>query len=586
MIRQRVEQLRKLMREKGLDAYVVTGTDAHQSEYVCERWKTRSWISGFTGSAGTVVVTHDAACLWTDSRYFLQAELQLEKQVYTLFKIGMPGVPSWQNYLIRTLPGSQTVGICAGEITLAGYRDLSAQLGGADLKLETTDDLLDAIWHDRPGLPAEEITRVDSTLTGLGWREKVDMLKEFVHARKADAMLITMLDQIAWVLNLRGNDVPYNPVFLSNLLITDAGVHLFCSRKDLQVEGLSIHGYEQAPKKIKELLGGSRGLYITPSTVNMELIDAVGSSVKLIEGPDIVAEKKAVKHEVELDGFRDAHLADGTAMVRFLSWLDDPQEEPLDEISLADKLREFRSEHPYFLSESFSTISGFRDHGAIVHYSADSEGAYPIEGDGLLILDSGGQYKGGTTDITRTLVFGEPTGQQRRDYTMVLKAHLALGRQRFPAGTYGYQLDGITRMQLWNEGLNYGHGTGHGVGHMLNVHEGPQSISPKPIAVELKPGMVLSNEPGLYRQGAYGIRIENLVAVEYREQTAFGDFYGFEQLTLCPYERKLIDISLLDGQEIAQIDTYHQKVRELLGGYLDKKEALWLEKKTRVLEDS
>lgn len=586
MIRQRVEQLRKLMRQRGLAAYVITGTDPHQSEYVCERWRTRSWISGFTGSAGTVVFTQDSAGLWTDSRYFLQAGLQLDKQVYSLFKSGMPGVPSWQEYLISTLNGSQNIGICAAEITLAGYRELSAQLAGADLNLETTDDLLDEIWQDRPELPAEEITPVDSTLTGLGWQEKVDVLKEFMHARKADSMLITMLDQIAWVLNLRGTDVPYNPVFLSNLLITDTGVHLLCSRDDLQIEGLTIHDYNQSANRIKGLLSGSRGLYITPSTVNMEIIEAVKPSVKLIEGPDIIADTKSVKHDTELEGFVHAHITDGIAMVRFLSWLEANAGIPLDEVSLAEKLREFRSAQPDFISESFSTIAGFRDHGAIVHYSADSESAYPIEGDGLLILDSGGQYRGGTTDITRTLIFGEPTAQQRRDYTMVLKAHLALGRQQFPAGTYGYQLDGITRMQLWNEGLNYGHGTGHGVGHMLNVHEGPQSISPKPISVELKPGMVLSNEPGLYREGEYGIRIENLVAVEYRQKTAYGDFYGFKQLTLCPYERRLIDISLLDAHEIAQIDAYHQKVRELLGPNLDHEEVLWLKEKTRVLEDS
>jgi Xaa-Pro aminopeptidase len=586
MIRQRVEQLRKLMRQRGLAAYVITGTDPHQSEYVCERWRTRSWISGFTGSAGTVVVTQDSAGLWTDSRYFLQAGLQLDKQVYSLFKIGMPEVPSWQEYLISILNRSQNIGICAAEITLAGYRELSAQLAGADLNLETTDDLLDEIWKDRPGLPAEEITPVDSSLTGLGWQEKVDELKEFMHARNADSMLITMLDQIAWVLNLRGTDVPYNPVFLSNLLITDTGVHLLCSRDDLQIDGLTIHDYDQSANRIKGLLSGSRGLYITPSTVNMEIIEAVQSSVKLIEGPDIIADKKSVKHDTELEGFVHAHIADGIALVRFFSWLEGNAGIPLDEVSLAERLREFRSEQPDFISESFSTIAGFRDHGAIVHYSADSESAYPIEGNGLLILDSGGQYRGGTTDITRTLIFGEPTEQQRRDYTMVLKAHLALSRQQFPAGTYGYQLDGITRMQLWNEGLNYGHGTGHGVGHMLNVHEGPQSISPKPIAVELKPGMVISNEPGLYREGEYGIRIENLVAVEYRQKTDYGDFYGFKQLTLFPYERRLIDISLLDEHEIAQIDAYHQKVRELLGPNLDHEEVLWLKEKTRVLEDS
>jgi Xaa-Pro aminopeptidase len=587
MIRERVQQLRKVMETEGIDAYIITGTDPHQSEYVCERWKTRAWISGFTGSAGTVVITADTAALWTDSRYFIQAEQQLDPELFELYKSGNIGVPSYQEFLARQLEASQVVGICDQEISLTQFRDLSHELQSNKIELTTTGDLLDRIWKDRPGYPDRPVRSIDPALTGVSWEEKVHDLRSVCRRYGADSMLITPLDEIAWTLNLRGEDIPFNPVFLSYLLISDDSVCLYCSdaaEHSSLPEGIETASYDQAAALIAERLEGSRGLYVTPETVNMEIINTIGTITTLIEGPDMVSGRKAVKHERELDGMRFVHKLDGAAMVTFLCWLEqEGTSRDLDELSLARKLLGFRSEQPGFMGESFTTIAGFRDHGAIVHYCADKDSSYPLTGDGLLILDSGGQYVGGTTDITRTLLFGEASEKQRRDYTMVLKAHLGLSRQLFPAGTNGYQLDGIARMQLWNAGLNYGHGTGHGVGHMLNVHEGPQSISPKPITVALEAGMVISNEPGLYRFGEYGIRIENLVTVVEDHQTPFGDFLAFEQLTLCPYERRLIDMDLLDVSEIEQIDRYHQRVFEQLSAYLGEKEVSWLEQKTKPL---
>ncbi|MDA3835763.1 MAG: aminopeptidase P family protein [Spirochaetales bacterium] len=595
MIKNRLKNLRTVMKRKGLAAYIVTGTDPHQSENVCDRWKTRAWISGFTGSAGTVVITSDKAGLWTDSRYFLQAEKQLEGSGYILFKQGLPGVAEYPEWLLGQLSKGSRVGIAAEDVTVSQYRELESTFKAGNIQITATDDLLDKIWEGRPPLPSGSVRQLSLSLTGMKRKQKLHLLREAADKYRADSLLITSLDDIAWILNLRGTDVPYNPVFLSYLCITKDCTYLFCGKAlrddkaltaELQDE-IELLPYEDAVEKLTAQFRESRGVYVVPDKLSMMIKQAMPAGVPLIEGENIPGIMKAVKNSTELEGLRRAHREDGAALADFLYWLEqrwDPEREALDEYRFAAKLHSFRAQSSLFLGESFAPIIGFRDHGAIVHYSASSETAYPIRGQGLVIVDSGGQYEGGTTDITRTLLFGDPSERQRRDYTVVLKAHLALARQRFPVGTYGYQLDGAARLMLWNAGLNYGHGTGHGVGHMLNVHEGPQNISPKPIKVSLRPGMVVSNEPGVYRTGEYGIRIENLLSVAKESDTEFGEFYCFENLTLCPYERGLIDVEMLTGEEIEQVDAYHRRVVKELGKLLSKEVLTWLKGKTEPLK--
>lgn len=594
MIQERVTALRALMKTRGLSAYIIPGTDAHQSEYVCDRWKTRAWISGFTGSAGTVVVTEKSAGLWTDSRYYLQAERQLQGTGISLFRFGLPGVPDYPGWLAQELPEKSVVGMAADEVTIAQTQSFTEEFSGRQISFAATEDLLDIIWEDRPAVPKGPLRELTVEQTGMSRSDKIDMVLETARRKGADSVLIASLDDIAWLMNLRGSDIAYNPLFLAYVCITEEGTTLFCDqdREHSQEifshleEDLNIAPYMAVRTELPRLLENSRKVFLSPDKVSMGLKNLIPEHVGMIKGMDITTEMKAVKNPAELDGMKRVHRSDGAALVSFFFWLEKrwrTDENPLDECSFAQVLLEYRAANPEFLGESFAPIAGFRDHGAVVHYSATAESAYRITGDGLMILDTGGQYDGGTTDITRTLLFGKPTAEQKRDYTIVLKAHLALARQQFPEGTCGYQLDTVARMELWKEGLTYGHGTGHGVGHMLNVHEGPQNISPKPVMVPLLPGMVVSNEPGLYRTGKYGIRIENLVTVVELGEQDFGMFYGFEDLTLCPYERRLIDVSLLTEQERLQVDAYHERVCRELQELLSEEVLEWLKEKTMPL---
>ncbi len=595
IIQERLLKLRRQMAQQGLDAFIISGTDPHQSEYVCPRWRTRAWISGFTGSAGTVVITADTAGLWTDSRYFLQAEKELEGTGVDLFKVGMPGVPDHTAWLVRQLPAGSCIGTPAAEISMASAAALQELCSSKGLVFTATDDLLEHIWDDRPALPDGKIRAVDTALTGRTREDKIAAVRDALASAGAQSTVISSLDDIAWLLNLRGADVAYNPVFLSFLCITPDSVTLFCDAQKFADEGelkhlakrVHIEPYAAVYSRIASLIPEGTSVYLSPERISSGLRSAVPATCPIVEGVDISTRLKAVKNPVELEGMKQVHRTDGAALTAFLHWIDrtwDQQLEPLDECTLAQKLLSFRQEAEGFLGESFSPIAGYRDHGAACHYSATPQSAYPITGEGLLVLDTGGQYLGGTTDVTRTLVFGKPSVDQIRDYTLVLKGHLAVRRQKFPEGTCGYQIDSVARTALWNEGLSYSHGTGHGVGHMLNVHEGPQNISTKPITVALEAGMVVSNEPGLYREGRHGIRIENLVVVTRREQTEFGQFLGFDDLTMCPYERKLIDSSLLTDQERQQVDDYHARVYEALSGRLSQEVSDWLKQRTRPID--
>jgi len=605
------------MHAEQLNAFIVTGNDPHMGEYVAPRWKTREWISGFSGSAGTVVITQHSAGLWTDSRYFIQAEQQLKGTPVELFRMGQAGVPDIYSWLSGQLKSGETVG-CDEEVTsVESFLEMKRRLAACEIQCRGVPGMIDSIWTDRPAVPHEEIFSVPMNLTGRSREEKIQEIRNIMVEEQADWFLISALDEIAWLLNLRGADIPYNPLFYSYVIAGRSTLYLFVNEeavpKSLQeslascctvkpyesaAEVLNSLGSDDNPKNSGVVDTETHGekekklhtLLFDPGSVSLALQRAVPESFIVKKKPSCIAGMKACKTVVELEHMREAHRQDGTALTEFLYMIEklENQNRLSDEteLSLAEKLISCRSRQPDFLGESFVPIFAFQDHGPICHYSAEEASAYPIRGKGLLVMDTGGQYWGGTTDVTRTLLFGEAADEERRDYTLVLKGHIALAEAVFPEGTRGIQLDTLARKPLWDEGKNYGHGTGHGVGFMLNVHEGPQSISTKMIDIPLKQGMVISNEPGLYIDGKYGIRIENLIIVESAHEKSsemFGQFYHFSTITLVPLEKRLIDPTLLTENEIRWIDTYHAEVFRQIGPRLGEEERAWLEKKTEPL---
>ncbi len=584
------------MRERGIDAYIVNGSDPHGSEYPPLRWKTRGWLTGFTGSAGTVVVTQDKAGLWTDSRYFLQAEKEIVNTGIALFKTGLPGVPSCASWLKSCLSDSGVVSSDALSTTLEERESLQRELSGTGISYLPGEDLLNRVWEDRPPLPEAEVFQLDSRYCGKGREEKLKEIRKVMRDEKAAWYLVSSLSDIAWVLNLRGNDIPYNPLFLAYLLIGRETAVLFIGsgkispvlQDILKSEGIGIQPYHTLGVYVERLTPQS--ILFSPLTTSVGVASLFSKDWQITIKPDCTETMKAVKNSVELRGTRNAMKKDGAALVRFMKWLEEKWPVPgLDEIVVSEKLIELRSMQDGFMGPSFETIAGFADHGAIVHYAAKPEGVYALDRPGYLLLDSGGQYLDGTTDITRVIPVGVSGDEKvdpsiRRDYTLVLKGHIDLAEIQFPEGTTGIQLDILARRSLWMEGKNYLHGTGHGVGFFLTVHEGPESISPRQPSAVLKPGMIVSDEPGLYREGRYGIRIENLMAVTTAEKTDFGQFYAFETLTLCPLESSLIDTELLTAAQRGWIDTYHEKVYTLLAPLLTKEERLWLKRKTAALQ--
>lgn len=574
------------MAAEGYDAYLVTGSDPHQSEYPPGRWRSRAWVSGFDGSAGTVVVTAQEAGLWTDSRYFLAAQEAIAGTGFRLFREGEPGVPSYAEWLQETLDKGEVLGVDADTVAVSEYRALSRSLNERGIKVTAGPDLLDRVWGDRPSLPKEPVVQHEPRFSGQSRGEKLSLIRSRMEELGAEAHLLSTLDDIAWVLNLRGSDVPYNPVFVAHLLImheravlcVDASKFSEDLITDLGHEGVVLEPYEALAGALGSLKKGTT-LLCSPEQISIGLFTGLGAGVTAHEAPNPSSLMKAQKNSVELDNLGRAMVRDGVAMVRFLSWLHASLEvgEVVTELTAEEQLRAFRSEGENYVSESFRTIPAYRGHGAVVHYSASEESASRLESAGLFLLDSGAQYRDGTTDITRTVSLGEPSDEQRREFTIVLKAHVALATVRFPVGTTGLVLDGICRQHLWRHGLNYGHGTGHGVGFFLNVHEGPQRLAQRRSMQPLLPGMIVSNEPGLYRTDRYGIRIENLLVVEEDEVNDFGRFYRFRTLTLCPFDRALIDRSLLTEQEVRWIDNYHRTVREQLRGSLDPDLSVWLD---------
>ena len=589
----RLARLRELMKREHLSAFIFPSTDAHQSEYVADHWRGREWISGFNGSAGTAVVTMKSAALWTDSRYFLAAEEQLEDTEYQLMRLKMEGTPTITEWLGKELQDVQSpeVGL-DGMVNSYNYvKDLSyslRKLGG--ITLRTNLDPLEQIWENRPSLPANPVEIQPLEYAGETLASKVVRIRKSLRELHADGMLVSALDDIAWTLNLRGTDVHCNPVFVSYLLIESDKVSLFVDdnklspevKQYLQDNQVSLYNYNKVEKCLESyseyniLLGGDETSYYLWKTVKCQEIVAAASPIPAM---------KAVKNKAEIEGYRSAMLKDGVAMVKFLKWL-----KPAvaaggqTEISIDEKLTSLRAEQKLFRDISFDTIAGYAQHGAIVHYEATPETDVVLKPEGLILIDSGAQYQDGTTDITRTIALGGVSEEMKHIYTLVLKAHIQLELVKFPDGASGTQLDAVGRECMWREGYNFLHGTGHGVGSYLCVHEGPHQIRMEWMPTPLRAGMTLTDEPGLYLAGKFGVRIENTVLISDYMSTEFGKFLQIEPLTLCPIDTTPIDVDMLLPEEIDWLNAYHHSVYEKLSPFLDEEEKIWLENATKPIK--
>ncbi|MBQ0007233.1 MAG: aminopeptidase P family protein [bacterium] len=594
-----LQDVRALMAQKQVDALIVPSVDPHGSEYVAEHWRERAFISAFTGSAGTAVITQDGGCVWTDSRYFLQASLQLKTSGLTLQKDGKIGTPTITEWLGSTLKKGASVAINPQMIAINDFRNLQSELETYGISLFTEFDFIDAVWHNRPAFPDGKTILLDERYSGQSTTDKLDNLRKSLTDCHVDSILLTDLGDVAWLYNMRGSDIAYNPEIIALAIVSLNDATLFTNldkvtpdmRDYLTKSGVTIRDYYEAYDALRSLKPDTV-IAIDPAKCNYALYKAI--SVKSHEMPSPVFNTKCVKNATELEGTSIAMHRDAVALTRLFMWLEREMKagHELTEISVSDRLHDFRAEQGA-IDESFGTIAGYGSHGAIVHYEADEESNATLKPESFLLLDSGGQYMGtdngkpfaGTTDITRTVALGKPTQQMKVDYTLVLKGHLALGHQLFPYGTRGAQLDAIARQFLWNNELHYGHGTGHGVGHFLNCHEGPQSIRLNEVPAILRPGMIVSNEPGLYRTGIYGIRIENLVTVAEYENNVneFAHFLHFRALTLFPYDRESIAIEMLTPDELLQINSYHSYVFREIAPLLNTEEREWLERKCAKL---
>lgn len=591
-INQRLESLREVMRREHLSAFIFPSTDAHQSEYVADHWQGRTWISGFNGSAGTAVVTMKSAALWTDSRYFLAAEEQLKGTEFQLMKLKIEGTPTISEWLAQELQGENA------EVGLDGMVNSYHETMGliADLRksggitVRTNLDPLGLIWTDRPAIPANPVEIQPMEFAGESVASKISRIRTALRQRHADGMLISALDDIAWTLNLRGTDVHCVPVFVSYLLISSQQVSLYVDSAKINDEvkayltenGISLYPYNKVAEELERyseyniLLDGDETSYFLWKTVKCQ---------EIIAGNSPVPAMKAQKNDREIAGFRQAMLRDGVAMVKFLRWLKPAVEAGgQTEISIDGKLTSLRAEQHLFRDISFDTIAGYQAHGAIVHYEATPETDVALKPEGLILIDSGAQYQDGTTDITRTIALGPVTEEMKHVYTLVLKGHIQLELAKFPDGASGTQLDALARECMWREGYNYLHGTGHGVGACLSVHEGPHQIRMEWKPTPLRAGMTVTDEPGLYLSGKFGVRIENTLLIKDYQTTEFGKFLQMESLTLCPIDLTPVDFSMLQPEEIEWLDTYHRDVFEKLSPYLEGEDLEWLREATRPVD--
>lgn len=589
-INNRIAALRAHIAQEQIQAFIIPSTDPHLSEYVAPHWQSREWISGFTGSTGTVVVTAKDAGLWTDSRYFLQAARQLEGTCITLYKEMLPETPNIPEFLSAHLQEGDCVGIDGKMFSAEEVEHLQKELKKSGIRIKSIADPMQLLWTDRPAMPLAPAFVYDTKYAGMSFTEKLPAVRQAMEAAGADSLLLSALDEIAWLLNIRGNDVHCNPVVVSYLLIEKDKVNYFVQPQKVtpelteyfNVNGISVHPYEEIGDYLNNF--NAHSILMNPAKTNYAIYSAIRPGCLIINGASPVALLKAIRNKQEIAGIHAAMQRDGVALVKFLKWLDEAVPAGKEtEISVDKKLHTFRAAQPLYMGESFDTIAGYKEHGAIVHYEATPETDVTLKPEGFLLLDSGAQYLDGTTDITRTIALGPLTEEEKTDYTLILKGHIALAMAVFPEGTRGAQLDVLARMPIWKERMNYLHGTGHGVGHFLNVHEGPQSIRMNENPVALQPGMVTSNEPGVYKAGSHGIRTENLVLTVPAGEGMFGKYLKFETLTLCPICRKGIIKELLTAEEIGWLNDYHRTVYEKLSPDLNNDEREWLKEACKAV---
>ena len=589
-INDRITVLRKQMKKEKLDAWIIPGSDPHQSEYVADYWKGREWISGFTGSAGNIVITQKHAGLWTDSRYFIQAEKELKQSEMELHKLQVAHTSEYIDWLEDNLKKGSRVG-CDGMLFSASQiKVLKKTFEPLGIKFIYSKDILGAVWEDRRALPTNKIFEHKVKYAGKSRVKKLAEIQKVMKSKNVDHHLVATLDDIAWIFNIRSSDVECNPVTIAYAIISHQKAYLFIDekkvtaslRKQFQKDGIILKAYNS----IETFLGKISkrdNILLDSTTINMRLYDALDAK-QIVHGKTISTHLKAIKNKTEIEHIKNAMIKDGVALTYLYMWLEDliGKGGSVSEAEVAVRLNEYRRAQGDYYGESFSAIVGWKGNGAIVHYRPDPNDCATLRGNGILLLDSGGQYIDGTTDITRTVAFGKPTKEQKENFTLVLKGHISLGDLKFPKGTRGNQMEILARQPLWSQGLNYGHGTGHGVGFFLNVHEGPQSIGSgitAKAATVFEKGMLTSNEPGFYKTGAYGIRIENLILVVEDKQTDYGDFLKFDSVTLFPIDKNLIAFNLLTKQEVKWLNDYHSKVYKRVSPFLNKKEKAWMKEK-------
>ncbi|MSU02668.1 aminopeptidase P family protein [Tissierella pigra] len=588
-INERLRKLRKLMSEKGISAYIVNTGDPHQSEYVADYYKGRIWISGFTGSAGTVVITQDEAILWTDGRYFIQAEKELEGSEYKLFKMRIPGYPTYSQWLNEKLKDGDTLGFDGEVFSQSSVESLEKEFEGKDIKFIDEYDLVGEIWEDRPGIPKGEAFIHEVKYTGKTGKEKIEEVRKEMEKQNIDYVLIGSLDDIAWIYNIRGKDVLHNPVVISYALISKDEAYLFVDKEKINSEvktflsenDVQIAAYEEVIDYIKSLDKNSK-IYLDKNRINRWTYKSIPSECTIESGIDITTKLKGIKNPTEIENQKNAYIKDGVALVKFLYWLDkNVGNTYITEYSAQEKLLEFRKEQEGFIEPSFGAISAYKANAAMMHYSADEDSSSEIKKEGLYLIDSGGQYFDGTTDITRTAVMGSITEEEKRDFTLTLKAHINLGNARFLYGATGHSLDVLSRYPLWQEGIDYKCGTGHGVGFLLNVHEGPHGFAMVSNTVVLEKGMIITIEPGVYKEGSHGIRIENVVVVVEDIKTDSGKFMKFDTISFVPIDLEGIDVSLLSESERLWLNEYHKEVYNNLSSHLTEEEKAWLKEETK-----
>lgn len=585
----RIKSLRDYMKTCGVSAFISPSTDPHSGEYVPEHWESRKWISGFTGSAGTAVITDNDGGVWTDSRYFIQAEEQLSGTGLKLFKDRLPETPSISEWLNKVLKPGDSVGFDGWVNTVSEVQEIQKALAKNNISYKMINDPYKDIWLDRPSIPHNKPFILGMEYTGESCQSKIKRIKEAYQKNQADGIVLSALDEIAWTLNLRGNDVHCNPVFVSYLIITNKETTLYIIKEKITEDvssylsscGIVCKEYNEIETDLRNYNGNN--IQMSYNT-NYAIFNAARSNAEVILHDSPVLYFKSIKNDTEIEGFRNAMTRDGVAMVKFLYWLEKSVgKENINEVTIDKKLTELRSQQQHFRGISFDTIAGYQEHGAIVHYEATEESALTLKPEGLLLLDSGAQYTDGTTDITRTIPLGETSLEQKKDYTLVLKGFIDVCMIEFPYGTCGTQLDILARQAMWKEGINYGHGTGHGVGHFLNVHEGPHQMRMNYMPAILLPGMTLTNEPGIYKAGRHGVRTENTMLIVKSKSTEFGEFYKFDQLTLCPISKQTIIKETLTKEEIQWLNNYHKLVFEKISPFLEGEELSWLKDATSEL---